>query len=212
MLCSAMLDSPLVLYVAVAALLVVTPGADTMLVARNVLARGRGAGLMTTLGIATGCLIHGTLSALGLSVILARSATVFELVKLAGAVYLVIIGVQSLWRWWQGGGPGVLPRPTAGGSRAFLEGLLTNLLNPKVAIFYLAFLPQFIGPADPPLATSLLLASIHMVLGLVWLALVAVLLGRLRGLVEGSNIRRRLEAATGAVLIGLGVRMALERR
>jgi RhtB (resistance to homoserine/threonine) family protein len=207
-----MLDSPLVLYIAVAGLLVITPGADTMLVARNVLAGGRAAGLLTTLGIATGCMIHGTLSALGLSVILARSATAFEVVKVAGAIYLVIMGVQSLRRWWSGGAPPALPGPTASRSRAFLEGLLTNLLNPEVAIFYLAFLPQFVGPSDPLLATSLLLAGIHMGLGVLWLALMAVLLGRVRALVEASSLRRRLEAVTGVVLIGLGVRMALERR
>lgn len=93
-----------------------------------------------------------------------------------------------------------------------LEGLLTNVLNPKVGIFYLAFLPQFIAPGDPALARSLLLAGLHIGIGVAWLSTLAFGVGRIRPLVESRLWRARLEGASGAVLIGLGVRLAAERR
>ena len=134
-----------------------------------------------------------------------------------GALYLVYLGGQSLWRafrhdarklstdertvnkkkeWWQ----------------SFLEGLLTNVLNPKVAIFYLAFLPQFINPSDPVLAKSLLLAGIHFMLGIVWLSLVTMFLGRVRGFLIRPRVQRTIDATTGAILIAFGARLAIERR
>jgi threonine/homoserine/homoserine lactone efflux protein len=96
--------------------------------------------------------------------------------------------------------------------RSLLEGLLTNVLNPKVGIFYLAFLPQFIGSGDPPLARSLLLAGLHIGIGVAWLSTLAFAVGRVRPLVESRRWRARLEGASGMVLIGLGVRLAAERR
>ena len=209
-----MIDPQILVFAGVAALLIVTPGADTMLVVRNVLARGARAGLLTTAGIAAGCFVHAILSALGVSLVLARSAMAFEAVKLAGAGYLIFLGLQSLWRARrpaEGEAPPG-PAPARRGSRSLVEGLLTNLLNPKVAIFYLAFLPQFIRTTDTVLVKSLLLAAIHVGMGVVWLSLVSVFLGTLRGFVERRRVRRTLERVTGVVLIALGVRLALERR
>lgn len=209
-----MIDPQILVFAGVAALLIVTPGADTMLVVRNVLARGSRAGLLTTAGIAAGCFVHAILSALGVSLVLARSAMAFEAVKLAGAGYLIFLGLQSLWRARrpaEGEAPPG-PAPARRGSRSLVEGLLTNLLNPKVAIFYLAFLPQFIRATDTVLVKSLLLAAIHVGMGVVWLSLVSVFLGTLRGFVERRRVRRTLERVTGVVLIALGVRLALERR
>lgn len=212
-----MLDSQVLAFAGIAALLTITPGADTMLVMRSVLARGQRAGLWTTLGICAGLFIHAAISALGLSLILVRSATAFEVVKLAGAAYLLWLGAQSIWRAWKqrdhdAPTPGsASARPQRSG-RSFGEGLLTNLLNPKVAIFYLAFLPQFISVGDPVLAKSIVLATIHCVLSLIWLSLIALFLGRLRALLTRAHIQRRLEAATGVVLIAFGLRLALERR
>ncbi len=206
-------------FVVVATLLAVTPGPDTLLVVRNVLGRGRGAGLATIAGIAVGCFVHGTLSAIGVSLILVRSAEAFEALKLGGAAYLIVLGLQSIRRWWRGGDgpPGVDADPTAGTRRprtlrSFGEGLLTNVLNPKVGIFYLAFLPQFIGPGDPVFARWLLLGALHVGIGVVWLSLLSLSLGRIRPLVESRRWRARLEGVSGAVLIALGVRLAAERR
>ncbi len=207
------MDPQILVFAGVAAVLTITPGADTMLVVRNVLARGRRAGLLTTTGICAGCFLHATLSALGVSLILARSAAAFETVKLAGAAYLVWLGVQSLRRAWRGGAePAAGIAAPASGARSFLEGLTTNALNPKVAIFYLAFLPQFVSASDPVLTKSLLLATIHVGIGLAWLSLVAWSLGALRTVFERPRVRRALEGVTAAALIVLGVRLALERR
>jgi threonine/homoserine/homoserine lactone efflux protein len=213
-------DPQLWAFVLVATLLAVTPGADTLLVVRNVLTRGRRAGLATTAGIAAGCLVHATLSAVGVSLILVRSAEAFAALKWGGAAYLVVLGAQSVRRWLrppvaapghQDAGSGGRPR-RARRLRSFLEGLLTNVLNPKVGIFYLAFLPQFIAPGDPPLTRSLLLAGLHIGIGVAWLSALAFGVGRIRPLVESRLWRARLDGVSGAVLIGLGIRLAAERR
>jgi len=214
------MDSHLWAFVLVATLLAVTPGADTLLVVRNVLTRGRPAGLATIAGIAAGCLVHAILSAVGVALVLVRSAEAFAVLKWCGAVYLFVLGAQSLARWLRVDAPrpGSREHAPAGRARAarrlrsFLEGLLTNVLNPKVGIFYLAFLPQFIAAGDPALTRSLLLAGLHIGIGVVWLSTLAVGVGRIRPLVESRLWRARLEGLSGAVLIGLGIRLAAERR
>jgi threonine/homoserine/homoserine lactone efflux protein len=208
------MDPQLWAFLLVATLLAVTPGTDTLLVARNVLGRGRTAGLATIAGIAAGCFVHAALSAVGVSLILVRSAEAFHALKWGGAAYLIILGVQSIRSWWRV--DAAVPLAAAAGHeqtgarrlRSFLEGLITNVLNPKVGLFYLAFLPQFIRAGDPVLARSLLLGGV----GVVWLSLLSLSLVRIRSLVESRLWRARLEGASGAVLIALGVRLAAERR
>ena len=212
------MDPQLWAFLLVATLLAVTPGADTLLVARNVLGRGRTAGLATIAGIAAGCVVHAALSAVGVSLILVRSAEAFQALKWGGAAYLIILGIQSIRGWWRvdAAAPTAAaadPAPTGSRRlRSFLEGLLTNVLNPKVGLFYLAFLPQFIRPGDPVLARSLLLGGLHIGIGVVWLSLLSLSLVRIRPLVESRLWRARLEGASGAVLIALGIRLAAERR
>ena len=208
-----MLDTRVLAFTGIAAVLTLTPGADTMLVVRSAAVRGRRAGLLTVLGIGSGLFIHATLSALGLSVVLLRSARAFELVKTAGALYLVYLGIQAIRsaaRATPVGTPSV-PQPSRA-RRAFLEGLLTNVLNPKVAVFYLAFLPQFIGPQDPVLARSILLASVHFAEGVVWLSLVTLFVTRFRSVLTQPRVRRAMESASGVAFIGFGVKLAVSRR
>ena len=209
-----MIDPQVLAFIGIAALLTITPGSDTMLVIRSVLGRGQRAGLLTVLGICCGLFIHATLSALGLSVILVRSATAFEIVKLGGAAYLIVLGAQSIRGALRGAARSAAlpPRRPGRTRRAFVEGLLNNVLNPKVAVFYLAFLPQFINPSDPVLAKSMLLASIHFVQGILWLSLIAVSMERLRRLLTHPRVQRAFEAVTGLVLVAFGVRLAFERR
>ncbi len=207
-----MLDARVLAFTGIAAVVTLTPGADTMLVVRSALVRGRRAGLLTVLGIGSGLFIHATLSALGLSVILVRSARAFDVVKLAGALYLAFLGLQALRNAARGAPPVVEQRAAAGAHRAYAEGLLTNVLNPKVAVFYLAFLPQFIGPGDPVLAKSILLASIHFLEGLVWLSLVTLFVARLRPVLAQPRVQRALESVTGLVFIAFGVKLAVSRR
>jgi threonine/homoserine/homoserine lactone efflux protein len=212
------MDSRLWAFVVVATLLAVTPGADTLLVVRNVLARGRVAALLTVAGIAGGCVVHAVLSAVGVSLILVRSAEAFAVLRFCGAAYLIVLGAQSVRRWWRvddgapaASDPGAALRPSRR-LRSFVEGLLTNVLNPKVGIFYLAFLPQFIAPGDAVLERSLLLAALHIGIGVVWLSVLSFGVGRIRPLVESRLWRARLEGVSGAVLIALGVRLAAARR
>jgi RhtB (resistance to homoserine/threonine) family protein len=210
------IDGELLSFLVVATVLTVVPGADMALVARNVLSYGRRAGYVTSLGISAGLVIHAIASAVGLSAILMTSAMLFSAVKLLGAAYLVWLGVLSLRhaltvRATDGPplGARVVGTSTAHG---LVQGLLSNLLNPKVALFYLTLLPQFVRPGDAVLPRSLLLAAIHVAVGLLWLALYTYFLGRLGATLHRTSLRRWLEGITGAVLVGLGARLAWDRR
>ena len=211
-----MIDGQVLTFTLVAAVLTVTPGADTMLVVRNVLRGGRHDGVVTTLGICCGLFVHALLSALGVSIVLTHSAAAFHAIKLAGAGYLIWLGLQSLRTALRGTGDvaGTVSRAATRvpGRRCFAEGFLSNVLNPKVAVFYLAFLPQFIGPTDPALTRSLLLASIHFVEGMLWLAMLAVTVDRARRVLLTATVRRMLDGLCGLVLVGFGARLAFERR
>ncbi len=149
-----MIDARLLAFAGVAALLTITPGADTLLVVRNSMARGRAGGLLTTLGICSGLFVHAILSALGVSAVIVHSATAFETLKILGAAVLFVLGVQSLRGALSPTRPveATTVASAAPVSRGYVEGLLTNVLNPKVAIFYLAVLPQFVTAEDPVLA------------------------------------------------------------
>jgi threonine/homoserine/homoserine lactone efflux protein len=207
-----MLDPYLIGFLGYAAVLTILPGADTALVTRNALALGRKKTMLTIVGICAGCVIHATASALGLSAILATSATAFNVVKTVGAIYLVWIGIQSI----RDAGRGAAPVP-AGGMRSlvthpFLQGFLTNILNPKVAVFYLTFLPQFIAPGVNVFKRSLLLAGLHILMGLVWLGAYAWFIDQLGGVLTRPRVKAWLERVTGGLLIALGARLAWERR
>jgi RhtB (resistance to homoserine/threonine) family protein len=217
------LDPQLTAFFILSAALTVTPGADMALVTRNTLSYGRVPAFFTTLGISTGVATHAFLWAIGLSAIISQSATLYEAVKIVGAAYLVFLGVRSLL------GPGKQKEAQAASeadrpvthdtrgdnkllARSFSQGLLTNVLNPKVALFYLTFLPQFIAPTDPVIQKSLMLAGIHITLGLIWLTTYSYLEDRLSDLLMRPDTKRKIERVTGALLIALGVRLVWERR
>ena len=210
------MDTPSILaFSGVAAILTITPGIDMALVTRAALTGGQRVAFPTTLGILSGLAIWGAASAVGVSALLATSATAFGALKLAGAAYLVYLGVQTLRRARSGATselpatPG--PREASAGA-AFRQGLLSNLLNPKIAVFYATLLPQFVVAGDPVLTKSLLLTGIHVTMGLVWLTGYARVVTRAGDLLRGPRARRALEALTGSVLVGLGVALALDRR
>jgi len=209
------LDPQVLAFALVAALMTISPGADTFLVVRNSLRGGRRDGFATALGISSGLYFHALLSALGVSAVFAHSAGAFLALKVAGAAYLAWLGLQSL-RSGLGRVPPAPPGDVAAArvprSRSFREGLLTNLLNPKVIVFYLALLPQFMGPGDPVLAKSLLLAAIHCVEGILWLGFVAWAVDRSRRFFLRPVLRRWMDALCGTVLVGLGLRLAFEQR
>jgi RhtB (resistance to homoserine/threonine) family protein len=199
------------LFLGIVALLTITPGADMAMVARSVFTGGRRDAFATTLGISAGCLVWAFASAVGVAAVLAASRTAYDALRLVGAAYLVWLGVQSLLAARRG----APQAPEALGPRRaspFRQGLLTNLFNPKIAVFYSTFLPQFIAPGDPALALSLALAGVHIALGVAWLSLYALLLDRAVAAFKGSRLRRTLDAVTGTVLVGLGLHLAAERR
>ncbi len=196
-------------------LLSLSPGVDTLLVIRNTARGGVRDGILTSLAICCGLFVHATVSALGISLILLQSAWAFGLLKLAGAAYLVWLGVHSLLAARRSQGlavAGVIgqhhPVPVW---RPLREGLLSNVLNPKTVIFYMAFLPQFIAPGDPALAKSLFLAGVHFVIANLWQIGVAVMVGSAGRLLASRTFARGLNGATGAVLIAFGLKLALER-
>jgi RhtB (resistance to homoserine/threonine) family protein len=195
-------------FLAVAAVVVITPGVDMALVTRNALMYGRRAALMTALGINVGILFWVTAAALGLAAVVATSAEAFAVIKLAGAVYLIYLGVQALRSSHQHGGElGALP--SAG--HAFRQGLVSNLLNPKIAVFFTSLLPQFVGTAGSA-AELLVLGLLFNAMGVCWLLVYATVAARGRNVLGRPRVKRALDRLTGIVLITLGTRLALERR
>lgn len=190
-------------FVAVAALLIVIPGPDMALVTRNVLRHGERSTAPTAYGVAAGSAGWGLASVLGVALVLETSALAFTVLKLAGAAYLCWLGLVALLR--REPPPALSAAPTRGRT-AFLQGVLGNLLNPKAGAIFLTVFPQFIRPGDPPLRLVLMLAAYELLL-ITWLSIYGRLVARGARGRAGEYVRR----ASGAVLIGLGVRLATER-
>jgi threonine/homoserine/homoserine lactone efflux protein len=203
-------------FVPVAALLSITPGAATALVVRNAARGGRRHAFFTTSGNSIGVLAWGCFAALGIATLVATSAAAFDAIKLAGATVLIVIGLRSLWgRHPQAGGaPGASGSGavTVSARAALRDGLLTSLANPKLAVFFVALFPQFIPRAAPVLPCALAMAAVIVAVDLIWYSVLALLVARARRMFVDGGWGRRIERLTGAVLIGLGIRLALERR
>jgi RhtB (resistance to homoserine/threonine) family protein len=204
-------DSRLIAFIGVAALLTIAPGPDMALVLRNALRGGRPTVVPTAAGIATGCIVWGAASSLGVAALLAASAQLYQALKLVGAAYLIFLGLLALRAAIRSdpseAGTDGSTRSRAG---AYRQGLLTNLLNPKVGVFYATFLPQFIAPGQPVFATSVALACIHAGMGLVWLTVYGYGASRLADVMNRGRIRRGIEAATGTVLVAFGLKLAAD--
>ena len=202
------------LFVVSGLLLNITPGQDTLYIVTRSVAQGRAAGLWSVLGISSGSVVHTLAAAFGLSAILATSASAFTIVKLAGAAYLVYLGVKMLLERPSAAAPAAAaPPPHESAWAIYRAAVLTNVLNPKVALFFLAFLPQVVAPdAGSRVAAFLFLGGVFVFNGTLWcLVLVlgaSALSSRLRRNASGA---RRLRQATGAVFVGLGARLALSK-
>jgi RhtB (resistance to homoserine/threonine) family protein len=196
-------------FVGVAVVIVLTPGVDMALVTKNALRHGRTAALLTAAGVNVGIAIWTFAAALGIAALVATSAALFELVKFAGVVYLLYLGFQALRRrghGWHVAAPALSPR------RALRQGLLSNLLNPKIAVFFTSLLPQFVDRGGHTLFALLALGAIFNAIGVIWLTVYALLVARSRSLLLRPRVTRALDRLSGVVLIGLGVRLAFERR
>jgi threonine/homoserine/homoserine lactone efflux protein len=197
------------LFLGTGILLNLTPGQDTLYILGSSIASGRRIGLASALGISVGCIVHTIAAALGLSAILATSATAFLAVKLIGAAYLVYLGVRALTA--SAGTILTLSDSTASPARsAFRRGILTNVLNPKVALFFLALLPQFIDVDSPTKVEAFLVLGLTFVAtGTVWCLFLAVAAARIRGFfIQHPRALTGLSRASGALFVFLGLRLA----
>ena len=205
------MDERLLAFISVSIVVVVAPGPDMALVARNVIRHGRSAGFATSFGICTGILGWALAAGFGVSTLLATSAAAFTALKLAGAAYLIYLGITALRDH------GVQTANVASGRarlpwhRAFLQGLLSALLNPKLGVFFLTLLPQFIAPGDPVTLRVLQLALVFDLIGITWLLAYSAMLGAIGHALGRPSPRRLMRWLTGTVLVGLGARVALER-
>ncbi|MEU8235959.1 LysE family translocator [Actinoplanes sp. NPDC048967] len=189
-----------------AIVLVLVPGPDFAVITKNTLAGGRRRGSWSAAGVASSNAVQGLAAAAGLGALVTRAQPVFQAIKWAGIAYLAYLGIQALRSALAG-------RYAEAGSEAsgagWRQGFLSNITNPKVLVFYLAVLPQFLGP-DAPLGALLVLALSHAVLSLLYLLVVVAGLARARRLLARRRVRRMLDAATGAALLGFSAKLATE--
>jgi RhtB (resistance to homoserine/threonine) family protein len=201
-------------FIGVAILIALTPGPDTLLVTKNALLHGRGFAFGTVAGISVGLMIWTAAAALGIAAVIRESAVAFTILKVAGGVYLAWLGFSAL-RSARRPLELDLPVDAAAGARprqGFRQGLLTNLSNPKIAIFFTSLLPQFVSGHRTGVGPFLVLGAVFSVLGLTCLCCYVVAAARLSALLASPRVKATIDRLTGVVLIGVGVRLVLEHR
>lgn len=206
--------SEIIAFVLTATLLVISPGPNGVLIARTVSTSGRAAGLANIAGFFAAFYLHGTLSILGISIVLLHSATAFTVVKYLGALYLCWVGVKSLLSAWRDTAittTAAVPPPRRSLLWAFAEGLLTNGLNPKVSMFYLAVFPNFIPLGEQSASSAFLLVFLHSMINMVWFGTMVLLLAKLTGVARRQRVRHWMKGITGVVFIGFGLKLATYR-
>jgi threonine/homoserine/homoserine lactone efflux protein len=200
----------------VAGLLTLVPGLDTALVLRSSISKSRRYAFATAAGISTGAMIWGVAAAVGVSALLAASEFAYRMLTIAGAAYMVWLGLSLLWKSLRKTGV-----PAADGTAApvegrdnlvqgWLTGTGTNLLNPKVGVFYIATIPQFIPAGVSPLLVGVLLAGVHCLLAMAWFTLLIFGTGYASRWLKGARSIRIIDSITGTVLVGFGLKLALE--
>jgi threonine/homoserine/homoserine lactone efflux protein len=195
-------------FLLVAVVVIVSPGQDTALTVRNTLSGGRGAGFLTAVGVVAGQLVWVIAASAGIAAVLVASEPAFVALRVAGGLYLVYLGTRSLCAAWRGRGL-ALPCAARGGPRAPVrEGVLSNLGNPKMAVFFTTLLPQFASSFGGLLALGVVFVG--MTLG--WLSLYAIVVAKAGRTLRRPGLRRMLDSVTGVVLVAFGVRLATERR
>jgi len=201
------------LFVVAGVLLNIAPGQDTFYILGSSIAQGRRAGVASALGIGAGCIVHTIAAAAGLSAILAASAAAFVVVKLAGAAYLIYLGARYILAREHALPPSAAVAPGTAW-KAFRQGIVTNVLNPKVALFFLAFLPQFIAPDSPTkIAAFIALGLTFIATGTVWCIFLAFAAAAVRRFFTGHpKAFTRLSQTAGTLFILLGLRLAVSER
>ena len=211
-------DRDLLAFIGVAAIVVVTPGPDMVLVTSHALTAGRSAARLAAVGVCAGVLVHAAAATIGLSAALATSSLAFTVVKVAGAAFLVGLGLRAIWSARRR--PAVSDEParevwtgTASirvGSSPFWQGFWSNVLNPKVALLFLSLLPQFVDPGEGAFTQTLVLSATFLVMGIVWLLVYAAVASRAANVLRHDRVRRRIEIVSGTVLVALGLRVAVQ--
>lgn len=200
-------------FIAATLVLIMIPGPDQALITRNALAGGRVAGMLTMIGGAFGLTVHAGAAALGVSALLVASATAFTVLKVVGTVYLVWMGIQTLRaarRAARTGQPApVVSRRQSGSALRYLRhGFLSNSLNPKVALFFVTFLPQFLNPGGDTFSQAILLSGIFAMLYVSWFAIYVLGVDLLGAVLRRQRVRAAIERVTGALLIAFGIKLA----
>jgi RhtB (resistance to homoserine/threonine) family protein len=208
-------DGSTLAFAGIAALLVITPGADMALVTKNGLAYGRRAALATALGVNLGALVWTLAAALGVAAFVSSSQVAFNTLRVAGAAYLLYLGLHTIWatfRRSEAEEPVETVRTPRSSKTAFRQGVVSNLLNPKLAVFYTSLLPQFVAPGQSVFARSLLLGGMLNLMAILWLSSYAWLVAKAGGVLRRPRVRCWLDRLTGSVLVAFGSRLASERR
>jgi threonine/homoserine/homoserine lactone efflux protein len=207
--------SQILAFLGVSALVIMTPGQDTALTIKNTLAGGRRTGILTALGVSTGQAVWTLAASAGVAALLVASEPAFLALKLAGAAYLVFLGAQALLAAIRGTSahdvPGAAPRRLAPAS-GYRQGVVSNLGNPKMAVFFTSLLPQFAPAGGASFATMLALGLVFCTLTYLWLTAYAAAIDRAGHVLRRTSVRRALDALTGAVLVAFGLRLASQER
>lgn len=205
----------LLVFVGVAAVVIVVPGPDTAVVTKNVLVHGRRAALGTSLGVSAGLAVWTLAAAVGVASVLRTSTLAFTALKLVGALYLIWLGAEAL-RAARRAEPGTRSSPAdkrvIGPLGGFRQGFLSDLANPKIGIFFTSLLPQFVDPGHAVLLPFLALGAVFVLMTLLWLSAYCLVAARAAKTLQRPRVKAAMDRVTGAVLIALGVRLALERR
>ncbi len=206
------MDTQLIAFVGVSVLLAVTPGPDMAVVTKNALAHGRRGVLLTTTGIALALSIWVTATAFGLSAVLRASSDLLFVLKLAGAAYLAYLGVRTLIESRHRPVDLLAAAPPPAPAHAiFRQGFLSAISNPKLGVFFVTFLPQFVVPGQALLPRLLELGLIFAVIGWTWMNVYGLFITRIRDFITAPRVRQWMQRVTGVVLLGFGARLALER-
>jgi RhtB (resistance to homoserine/threonine) family protein len=205
----------LLVFIGVAAVVIVVPGPDTAVVTKNVLVHGRRAALGTSLGVSTGLAVWTLAAAVGVASVVRASAVAFTVLKLVGALYLIWLGLQALRATRHSESGAQRPRadrPAMGAVGGFRQGFLSDLANPKIGIFFTSLLPQFVDPGHSVLVPFLALGAVFVLMTVLWLVAYCLVAARAAETLQRPRVKAAMDRVTGVVLIALGLRLAIERR
>lgn len=201
-------------FIVLCILLIILPGPDTAIATKNTLTVGKTGGLKTLFGTCCALLIHTTAAVIGLSALIVKSALLFSILKYVGAVYLGYLGFKTLWSLRKKEASDVLetaPILEEGQMNCFRQGFLTNLLNPKVAVFFLTFLPQFVDHGQEPLLPFLIMGLTYTLLTLIWFIPYIYLINQISAFMKRPSTEKAVQGLTGIALLGFGIKLAFEK-